>query len=416
MHTGYRWLGGVSFAATARAALVAGTGLLLTCGGCPTPPASAVDARITASSTTGGAPLTVVLTASSSTSSNPGPLTYAWDLGDGSVSDEVSFTHTYARPGRYIVVLRVTDSAGQRGTTSIDIRVRGVGVTAVIVANPTSGPAPLVVQFDGTTSSAPDDTILDYYWDFNDGSTSRFAKPSHAFMQPGSYEVSLRVVTAGGLEATTTKLISVGVRTGSLLFNGSMFATLPLASSSSYAALTFETWIKPDSDGGTVASVGSGAITLDVMPGTNTLRVQINGSPIASTVTGLAGSWRHLAVTYSSGAGGACVVYVDGAPLVSTAASGPLTVGGVVLGVGYRGRIGEVRMWNTARTASEISAAYRRRVTPTPTGLVGYWRLDEGSGQVLDNRGIDGTDGMLGSSTAVEGADPAWSTEGPPLA
>ncbi len=397
------------------AALAAATGLLLVCGGCPRPPAAAVDAKIVVSSTSGSAPLTVVFSAANSTSTNPGPLTYAWELGDGSVFEGVSFTHTYTRPGRYVVILRVTDSAGQRGAASIDIRVRGVGVTAVIVADPTSGPAPLVVQFDGTSSSAPDDTILDYYWDFNDGSTSRFPKPTHVFRQPGTYEVSLRVVTAGGLEATATRLIAVGVRSASLLFNGSMLATLPLGSASSFPALTFEVWLKPDSDGGTVASVGSGALTLDVAPASNTLRVQINGSPIASTVAGLVGSWRHVAVTYVSGAGGTCGVYVDGAPLVSTAAGGPLTIGGVVLGNGYRGRIAEVRLWSRARTAGEISAAYRQRIAPTPPGLVGYWRLDEGSGQVLDNRGSDGTDGTLGSSTAVEGTDPAWSTEGPPL-
>ncbi len=44
--------------------------------------------------------------------------------------------------------------------------------SAVIGANPTSGPAPLSVAFNGSASSDPDpgDTIVNYAWTFGDGS------------------------------------------------------------------------------------------------------------------------------------------------------------------------------------------------------------------------------------------------------
>ena len=46
--------------------------------------------------------------------------------------------------------------------------------TADVVANPTSGPLDLIVNFDGSGSSDPDtgDTLTSYIWDFGDGSST----------------------------------------------------------------------------------------------------------------------------------------------------------------------------------------------------------------------------------------------------
>lgn len=40
------------------------------------------------------------------------PYQYAWDFGDGSVSQLQNTTHVYQKPGNYTVTLTVTDSAG----------------------------------------------------------------------------------------------------------------------------------------------------------------------------------------------------------------------------------------------------------------------------------------------------------------
>lgn len=40
------------------------------------------------------------------------------------------------------------------------------------------------------------------------------------------------------------------------------------------------------------------------------------------------------------------------------------------------GKLSDVRVWNVARTPSEIAANYTNRLTGTESGLVGYWRLD----------------------------------------
>lgn len=40
--------------------------------------------------------------------------------------------------------------------------------------------------------------------------------------------------------------------------------------------------------------------------------------------------------------------------------------------------------------------------------LVGYWGLDEGTGQVAADSSLYGNDGMLGSTPEVDDSDPVW--------
>ena len=42
------------------------------------------------------------------------------------------------------------------------------------------------------------------------------------------------------------------------------------------------------------------------------------------------------------------------------------------------GKLSDVRVWNTARTATEILDNYNKRLIGNETGLVGYWKLSEG--------------------------------------
>jgi len=44
---------------------------------------------------------------------------------------------------------------------------------------------------------------------------------------------------------------------------------------------------------------------------------------------------------------------------------------------------------------------------------VGHWELDDAEGQVAADSSGNGLDGRLGSSTAVDARDPAWSEELP---
>jgi glucose/arabinose dehydrogenase len=66
--------------------------------------------------------------------------------------------------------------------------------TADVTASPTSGPAPLTVNFNGSGSSDPDGDPLTFLWAFGDGQTATTSAPttSHTYAA-GSYTASLTV-------------------------------------------------------------------------------------------------------------------------------------------------------------------------------------------------------------------------------
>ncbi|MGH2948247.1 MAG: PKD domain-containing protein, partial [Solirubrobacteraceae bacterium] len=80
--------------------------------------------QVTASAdpASGWAPLAVQFTA---TAEHPegDEMTFAWDFGDGSSSEELNPTHTYAEPGTYQAVLTATDTEGRTGRQVVDIQV-----------------------------------------------------------------------------------------------------------------------------------------------------------------------------------------------------------------------------------------------------------------------------------------------------
>jgi PKD repeat protein len=103
----------------------------------------------------------------------------------------------YGCLGAYFILGTVVDPSGT------------VPPNAVATATPTSGSAPLSVQFSSAQSSDPDGSIVSYLWDFGDGSTSTAANPSHTFNAVGNYTVTLVVTDNSGLSDGATVTVSV---------------------------------------------------------------------------------------------------------------------------------------------------------------------------------------------------------------
>jgi glucose/arabinose dehydrogenase len=111
--------------------------------------------------------------------------------------------------------LYYTTYAGGGQVRRISHTPQNTAPSAVISASPTSGPAPLVVGFDGGASADPDpgDTIVDYAWTFGDGSpvvNTTTATTSHTYAA-GNYTATLRVTdNRGGVSSPATIAISSG--------------------------------------------------------------------------------------------------------------------------------------------------------------------------------------------------------------
>jgi glucose/arabinose dehydrogenase len=80
---------------------------------------------------------------------------------------------------------------------------------AVATASPTSGPAPLTVNFDGSGSSDPDGNPITYSWDLNgDGvyGDSTAVKPTYTYSTAGTYVVHLKVTDSNGASTISSPI------------------------------------------------------------------------------------------------------------------------------------------------------------------------------------------------------------------
>ncbi len=91
----------------------------------------------------------------------------------------------------------------------------------VFNADPQSGDAPLEVSFDASGSFDPDGGVVEYDWDFGDGSAGSGMTTTHTYDNAGDYTVELEVVDGGGASESTTGTISVSPSPPSASFTAS---------------------------------------------------------------------------------------------------------------------------------------------------------------------------------------------------
>ncbi|KPL08236.1 hypothetical protein AMJ85_08580 [candidate division BRC1 bacterium SM23_51] len=75
----------------------------------------------------------------------------------------------------------------------------------------------------------------------------------------------------------------------------------------------------------------------------------------------------------------------------------------------------ELRVWSVARNAKQIRNAMNRTVAPIERGLVGYWRFDEGGGQIARDLSLSAAHAQLGETVMPDGSDPLWLVSDVPL-
>jgi len=126
-----------------------------------------------------------------------GPVTYAWDLGDGNKSTASKLTHRFADDGYYNVSLTIKDTNGATNSTKLMIHVRNRAPTATFKASGKDGNVTTQFNFVPKVED-PDGTIVTFLWDFGDGTKSDKEAPIHYFKDDGTYNVSLFVLDNDG--------------------------------------------------------------------------------------------------------------------------------------------------------------------------------------------------------------------------
>lgn len=195
----------------------------------------------------GEVPFTVEFSAGESSDPDNDIVNYEWDLDGDKVIDEAGeeVTFTYNEAGEYEAVLYVEDSEGHETTASITVYASAQALSASVTADTLNGEIPLTVQFDASGSSYPDGQIVNYYWDFGDGTTKYAnAQVTYTFNTVGTFTVKLKAIAADGNENEDEIMINVLPVSVSACFTGSVSSgTAPLI-------VTFD----PSCSNGTVAN------------------------------------------------------------------------------------------------------------------------------------------------------------------
>ncbi len=159
--------------------------------------------------TTGCSPLTVKFINTSEHGES-----YIWDFGDKVYSTAVNPEHTYYVAGNYIVRLIVNNISGQAVHSEIITVYQNP--SAIFDAYPTEviNNEQIVVFYNYSQYGSA------YTWRFGDGETSVEENPYHKYESPGTYNVSLTVVSEEGCIDSTVLDTPVEVqwKTGEISF------------------------------------------------------------------------------------------------------------------------------------------------------------------------------------------------------
>lgn len=181
-----------------------------------------------------------------------GTMSYEWDFGDGTYSNQTNPTHSYVAPGSYMVKLTGTSNNGCTGSINLPVSVFAIPQVSI---------APTSLSFCNgdtatitATASAGSGSILRYTWYKDAAPAPGFVGPAVAVTQSGTYELVVTNTNGCSNRSSAANVIVHPLPTGSIL---------PPAS--------------------TTICEGSGVL-LEVTPGSN-YQWYFNSNPITSAVT-----------------------------------------------------------------------------------------------------------------------------------
>ena len=132
-------------------------------------------------------------------------VSWSWNLGDGNVSFARDPVHVYNAPGSYTIGLTVTSDRGCTSSLSDTLNIYPMPTAAFQF---TQGCVGASLSFNDA-STVGFGNMVKWRWSFGDGDSSYLQHPTHAYAQPGNYQVNLEVETPGGCRGSASHILQV---------------------------------------------------------------------------------------------------------------------------------------------------------------------------------------------------------------
>jgi len=124
-------------------------------------------------------------------------VSWSWDFGDSTSSNEQNPKHVYEDDGSYEVTLTVANKDKTRYSVTHTVTILDMGPAAGFITDPRPATVGEPVTFADLSKTLQDD-LVSWQWDFSDGTTSSEQNPVHTFTKEGTPTVRLTVTDEDG--------------------------------------------------------------------------------------------------------------------------------------------------------------------------------------------------------------------------
>jgi gliding motility-associated-like protein len=128
-----------------------------------------------------------------------------WNLGDGNTGNTLNASHTYANTGAYNVQLICVTNMGCSDTAIVPVSISPLPTVSFLSNTVCLNTATSFTNTSGVSSGA----IVTTNWSFGNGNQSTLLQPTQQYMNPGTYPVTLTVITNNNCSSSVTQQVTV---------------------------------------------------------------------------------------------------------------------------------------------------------------------------------------------------------------